>query len=66
FTLHWTATDVDADALTYNVYTFHSTTGPGLLMASGITDTFLVWNNLKYGTTCFWQVVGQRRRGRPG
>ncbi|MBK9015660.1 MAG: carboxypeptidase regulatory-like domain-containing protein [Saprospiraceae bacterium] len=57
FTLHWTATDVDADALTYDVYTFHSATGPGLLMASGITDTFLVLNNLKYGTTCFWQVV---------
>lgn len=57
FTLRWTSTDVDNDALTYDVYTFHSAQGPGLLVAAGITDTFLVLNNLKYGTTCFWQVV---------
>lgn len=57
FMLNWMATDVDDDTITYDVYTFHSLQGPGMLMAEGITDTFLALNNLKYGTTCFWQVV---------
>lgn len=57
FYLQWTASDVDADALTFDVYTFHSAGGPGILVAEGIADTFLLLENLKYGTTCFWQVV---------
>lgn len=57
FTLSWTSADAEADPITYDVYTFHSLQGPGMLMASGIMDTFLVLNNLKYGSTCFWQVV---------
>jgi TolB protein len=57
FTLRWSSFDADNDALTFDVYTFHAAQGPGLLVAAGISDTFLVLDNLKYGTTCYWQVV---------
>jgi TolB protein len=57
FQLKWSASDVDNDALTFDVITFHSLQGPGLLVAEGISDTTFQLDNLKYGTTCFWQVV---------
>ncbi len=55
--LKWTASDPDDDALTFDVYTFHSLQGAGNLVAEGITDTVFQLANVRYGTTCFWQVV---------
>lgn len=57
--LQWSANDPDGDPLTYDVYTFHSNGADGVLVAEGISDTFLLISNLKYGATCFWQVVAK-------
>ncbi len=65
FQLKWTAQDPDDDALTYDVYTFHSMQGVGQLVAEGIADTIFQLTNLKYGTTCFWQVVAKDGENEP-
>jgi TolB protein len=65
FQLKWSASDVDGDALTFDVITFHSAQGPGLLVAEGISDTIFQLENLKYGTTCFWQVVAYDGEAEP-
>lgn len=65
FQLKWSTSDVDDDPLTFDVYTFHSMQGPGTLVAEGISDTSFLLTNLKYGTTCFWQVVAHDEEAEP-
>ncbi|MCC6726193.1 MAG: carboxypeptidase regulatory-like domain-containing protein [Saprospiraceae bacterium] len=63
--LKWTSTDADEDTLSFDVYTYHSAQGAGLLVAEGITDTTFQLTNVKYGTTCFWQVVANDGENEP-
>lgn len=56
-TLAWRSTDVDEDSLTYDVYLFNSNQSPTTLIAENLTDSSFTVENLRYGTTYFWQVA---------
>ncbi len=55
--LRWSAEDEDEDTLTYDVYLFNSTQNPNTLIANDLETDSLVINDLKFGTTYFWQVA---------
>jgi len=57
-TLSWDAADENEDdVLTYDVYLFNSNQSPGAVIAHDVEDKSFVVNDLKYGTTYFWQIA---------
>ncbi|MCG6912931.1 carboxypeptidase-like regulatory domain-containing protein [bacterium BMS3Abin03] len=56
----WTANDTDSkDTLWFDVYLYESNDPVKTKIASDITDTTILIENLKYNTTYYWQVTAK-------
>lgn len=53
----WEATDPDDDELTFDVYLFDADMQNEALIGESLTETKLQVDDLRYGSTYFWQVV---------
>lgn len=62
-TLSWTASDVDNDALTYDVYLDHTNTLPTTQVSTGQTETTYAATGLELNKTYYFKVVVKDDKG---
>ena len=55
--LMWEASDPDGDDLTYDVYFFDSNQPQNNLVGEDVTSNSFLMDDLRYGTTYYWQVA---------
>lgn len=61
-TLSWSVEDA-ADSVTFDVYFYESSSADEKKIASGITDSSVAVEDLKYSMSYFWQVVAVTKNG---
>jgi TolB protein len=63
-TLSWSLEEEGSDSVTFDVYFFESSQASEKKIASGISDTSITVEDLRYGTSYFWQVATIASDGR--